>query len=396
MNIEPTRCEIAVVGGGIVGSATACALARAGFDVRVVERGGEPAAHDPAVYDPRVYALSAGSIALLGDFGLWKNVADARAQSIQRMQVWDRDPRKALRFEAADAGAPNLGWIVEHRLLARTLWSALPVGCARTGVGLQSAHFDEDPSAPVRLTLSDGSHLQARLVIGAEGAESPLREAAGIDTAGWSYASTAVVCHLECSEPHRGGALQRFLPSGPVALLPLADGRRSLVWSTTEADAQALLALDDETFAEHLQEAVQSAAGTVAFPTRRLSFPLRLLHAQRYVAPRCALVGDSAHVIHPLAGQGLNLGLADAAQLALGLGAARRAGRDWSALRTLARYERARQAENLEMLALTDALGRAFALDFPGWRRLLSLGMRAVDRVAPLKNGLATRAARSA
>lgn len=385
-------CEIAIVGGGIVGTAAACALSRAGFDVRLVERGAPPSAIDAVDYDARVYAISAGSNAFLEGLGLWHEIVSTRAESIQRMQVWDRDPSRALRFDAADAGAPGLGWIVEHRALARTLWAALPAGCARTGVGLQAVHLDADPESPARLELSDGSSLSARLVIGAEGAESSIREAAGIDAAGWSYASTAVVCHVACSEPHRGVALQRFLPSGPVALLPLADGRRSLVWSTTEADAQALLDLDDATFAQHLQDAVQSAAGELSAPTRRLSFPLRLLHARRYVASRCALIGDSAHVVHPLAGQGLNLGLADAAQLCADLADARRARRDWSALRTLQRYERARQAENLEMLALTDALGRAFALDFPGWRRLLSLGLRAVDRMAPLKNVLAARA----
>lgn len=396
MSTDDARCEIAIVGGGIVGCATACALSRAGFDVRLVERGLAAAADDTADYDARVYAISAGSAAFLADLGLWRDITATRAESIQRMQVWDRDPVRALRFDAADAGAPNLGWIVEHRLLARRLWSALPPDCARTGLDVRRARFDTDPDVPVQLDLSDGSSLRADLVIGAEGADSPVREAAGIDSVGWRYASTAVVCHVECSEPHRGAALQRFLPSGPVALLPLADGRRSLVWSTTQADAQALLALDDASFAEHLQDAVQSAAGTLHAPTRRLSFPLRLLHAQRYVAPRCALVGDSAHVIHPLAGQGLNLGLADAMQLAAELVDARQARRNWSAMRTLRRYERARQADNLEMLALTDALGRAFALDFPGWRHLLTLGMRAVDRMAWLKNGLATRAARSA
>ena len=391
-----TRCDIAIVGGGIVGSAAACALTRAGFDVRLVERGNAPSPVDAVDYDPRVYAISAGSAAFLDALGPWSTITAVRAEAIQRMQVWDRDPDKPLRFEAADAGAPSLGWIVEHRVLARALWAALPAGCAQTGTGLQFARFDDDPAAPVRLSLSDGDTLDAQLVIGAEGADSPLREAAGIDAAGWSYASTAVVCHVACSQPHRGAALQRFLPSGPLALLPLTDGRRSLVWSTTDVDAQALLALDDATFAAHLQDAVQSAAGSISAPTRRLSFPLRLLHAQRYVAPRCVLVGDSAHVIHPLAGQGLNLGLADAMRLASDLSEARRARRDWSALRTLQRYERARQAENLEMLALTDALGRAFALDFPGCRRLLGLGLRAVDRVAPLKTGLASRAARSA
>lgn len=385
------RCDIAVIGGGITGTAAARALTTRGFDVLLIERGQPPAGFDAQTWDPRVYAISPGSAAFLDTLGVWPQVlAPGRAGVMTRMQVWDREAARALSFDASDAGAETLGWIVEHRLLAATLWQALPAGCTRTGVDVQGIAFDEDA---VQLSLSDGTRLQARLAIGAEGAASALREAAGIDTAGWSYASTALVCHLECSEPHRGAALQRFLPSGPVALLPLSDGRRSLVWSTTEADARELLALDDESFAQHLETAMQSTAGRIGAITRRLSFPLRLMHAQDYVAPRCALIGDSAHLIHPLAGQGLNLGLADARELAHELTTARDAGRDWCAERILRRYERARQAENLEMLAITDALGRAFALDLPGWRRLLSFGMHTVNRLAPLKQALSQRAA---
>lgn len=390
----PDRCEIAVIGGGIVGSATACALLRAGFDVHLIERGSVPPAFDPGQVDPRVYAISAGSADFLDSLDVWNAVRETRAEPIQRMQVWDRDAAHPLRFDAADAGAISLGWIVEHRLLAHRLWTALPLDRVHTGVDVRDTRFDDDSGAT--LTLADGSSLHAQLAIGAEGADSPLREAAGIDTTGWSYASTALVCHLQASVPHRGTALQRFLPSGPVALLPLADGRRSLVWSTTQADAHELLSLSDTEFAAHLQAAMQDAAGTLSAPTRRLGFPLRLLHAQQYVAPRCALVGDSAHVIHPLAGQGLNLGLADAQCLVAELASARRARRSWWAMRTLQRYERARQADSLDMLALTDALGRAFALDLPGWRALLSLGLRTVDRLGVLKTGLAGRAARSA
>ncbi|MGQ0503439.1 MAG: UbiH/UbiF/VisC/COQ6 family ubiquinone biosynthesis hydroxylase [Panacagrimonas sp.] len=391
MGIE--RCDIAVVGGGIVGMASAAALTACGFDVRVIERGAPPAtAFDPQRYDPRVYAITPGSARFLEELGLWAGIRETRAAPMQRMQVWDRDPRQALHFETARTGTDQPSWIVEHGLLAGALWRALPAGCMHHATGLLSADLEDGRA---HLHLSDGSELQARLAISAEGAESSLREAAGIDTTGWSYAATAVVCHLECSEPHRGTALQRFLPSGPVALLPLADGRRSLVWSTTDTDARELLALDDASFASHLQDAVQSAAGTLGATTRRLTFPLRLMHARRYVAPGCVLVGDSAHLIHPLAGQGLNIGLADAHELALVLREARTARRDWSAPRTLARYERARQAANLEMLAMTDVLGRAFSLDLPGLQRLLHLGLRTVERLPPLKQALAAQASGS-
>lgn len=390
MSIE--HCDIAVIGGGIVGMACAGALTACGFDVRVIERGQPPAAFDAQRYDPRVYAITPGSAQFLDDLGLWAGIRATRAAAMRSMQVWDRDPRQALHFETARAGTDKPSWIVEHGVLACALWQALPAGCMQSATGLISAELDEHGA---RLCLSDGHALHARLAVSAEGAASSLREAAGIATTGWSYAATAVVCHLECSEPHRGTALQRFLPSGPVALLPLADGRRSLVWSTTEADARELLALDDESFARQLEDTVQSAAGRIGAITRRLTFPLRLMHAQTYVAPGCALVGDSAHLIHPLAGQGLNLGLADAHELARVLREARTARRDWSAPRTLARYERTRQAANLEMLAMTDVLGRAFSLDMPGLQRLLHLGLRAVERLPPLKQALAAQASGS-
>lgn len=382
-------CEIAIVGGGIVGTALALALIEAGLDVRVIERAAPVVPFDAARLDPRVYAISPASARFLDEVGVWSDVVATRAEPIRDMQVWDQDPQAALRFSAGDAGAPTLGWIVEHRLLAQRLWQRLPAPARLTGLAVEQVQFSDEAA---QLGLSDGRVLTTRLAIGAEGAHSTLRDAAGIDAAGWTYGSTAVVCHLHSELPHRGTALQRFLPSGPLALLPLADGQRSLVWSTSDADAQELQRLDDDAFVGAIDHAMQGAAGRLHRPTARLSFPLRLLHATAYVAPRCALVGDSAHVIHPLAGQGLNLGLADARQLAHELRGARHAGRDWASSRVLARYERARQAENLDMLALTDTLGRVFGLDLPGLDRLLHVGLRAVDRLPPIKQLLAARA----
>ncbi len=392
MSAKPERCDIAVIGGGITGLAMASALHQHGFAVQLIERADRAPRHDPAGYDPRVYALSPATAGFLQDLNVWEAICVTRAAPMPRMQVWDRSLATGLHFSASGLGHGVLGWIVEHSLIAQCLWQALPAECLRCGVEASDIVFHDHA---VRLGLSDGSELTAALAIGAEGAQSGLRDAAGIDTLGWRYESSAVVCHLHSDTPHQGRALQRFLQSGPVALLPLADGRRSLVWSTTDTDAQALLALDDEAFCAQLGDAMQNAAGALSTPTPRLRFGLRLMHARDYVAPRCALIGDSAHLIHPMAGQGLNLGLADAEQLARELASARAAGRDWSALRTLRRYERARQAHNLEMLALTDALGRAYRLDLPGWQRLLSLGLGAVERAPLVKQVLAGRAAQS-
>jgi ubiquinone biosynthesis UbiH/UbiF/VisC/COQ6 family hydroxylase len=209
---------------------------------------------------------------------------------------------------------------------------------------------------------------------------------------GWHYAQRAIVCHVDTQRAHRGIAWQRFLASGPLAFLPLADGRCSIVWSAEEALAGELLALDDAAFAARLGEAAEHALGEVLRTTPRLSFSLRLLHAQDYARPGLVLVGDAAHTVHPLAGQGVNLGFADVQQLTSTLVEARDAGRDWSASRRLHSYARARKAANLEMLAVTDGLYRAFRLRLPGLKAALGLGLEAVDKLGPLKSWLARQA----
>jgi ubiquinone biosynthesis UbiH/UbiF/VisC/COQ6 family hydroxylase len=255
---------------------------------------------------------------------------------------------------------------------------------------IESARFAESAAA---LQLADGRELRARLVVAADGADSQLRGLAGIDTLGWAYAQRAIVCHVHTQLPHRATAWQRFLASGPLAFLPLADGRCSIVWSAEEPLALELLALDDAAFLERLGAASEHVLGELLQTTSRVSFPLRLLHAQDYARPGLVLVGDAAHVVHPLAGQGVNLGFADVQQLASTLAAARGAGRDWSGLRVLQSYARARKAANLEMLALTEGLYRAFRLRLPGLKAALGLGMEAVDRLGPLKSWLTRQAA---
>lgn len=383
------RHDIAIVGGGIVGAALALSLSRAGFRVALVERGGAPQAFDAAQYDPRVYAIAPKSAAFLDALGVWPAIAAARISAYESMRVWDEAPARALRFSADEAGLAQLGWIVEHGLIAGELWRGLEQVDVVAGVSVDRASFGDSGA---ELQLSDGRRLQARLLISAEGADSKLREQAGIDTIGWAYAQQALVCHIRTERPHRSCALQRFLPEGPLALLPLADGRCSIVWSTTEDRVRELKALSPEDFHVRLAAAIQFELGAVLESTPRLSFPLRMLHAQEYVRDGFALVGDSAHVIHPLAGQGVNLGLADAEALTAVLAEARKQGRDWAGLRTLKRYERARRPANLDMIAVTDGLYRAFRLDLPGWSLLLSHGMSAVGRVAPLKGELLRRA----
>lgn len=382
--------DIVVVGGGPVGAAAALALSRQGFDVALLERGSAPPAYDAADYDLRVYALAPHSARLLDGLGVWPEILARRSSPYTGMRVWERGPEHALSFDCADTGRAELGWIVEHSLVVDRLWASLGGVVRHERCTIESAAFGESGTT---LRLADGRELRARLVVAADGADSQLRGLAGIETVSWGYAQRAIVCHVRTQQPHRATAWQRFLASGPLAFLPLADGRCSIVWSAEEALALELLALDEAAFMARLGEALEHALGEVVQTTPRISFPLRLLHAQDYVRPGLVLVGDAAHAIHPLAGQGVNLGFADVQELALTLAGARDAGRDWSGLRNLQRYARARKAANLEMLTLTDGLYRAFRLRVPGLKAVLGLGMEAVGKLGPLKSWLARQAA---
>ena len=381
--------DVVVAGGGIVGAATALALHRRGFDVALVERTAPPPAFDPAVWDPRVYAISPGSVRFLESLAVWRAVAEMRVSPYLRMEIWDRLPARALTFDAAELAVPELGFIVEDLPLRRALWDAL-AGVARYVPAQVTAV--QCGAGGCAVMLADGRTLEAALLVAAEGADSTLRELCGIDTQGWSYGQRAIVSHVATEEAHGGVAYQHFLPDGPLAFLPLCDGRSSVVWSCGDEQAQALLALDDAAFCARLAEGLDHRLGDVVAATKRHAFPLRLLHAERYAKPGLALVGDSAHVVHPLAGQGLNLGLADAEALAAVAEQARSARKPLGHPRVLARYERRRKAENIEMLALTDALSRLFRLRLPGLEGVREFGMTLVQRSGLLKRRLAQRA----
>lgn len=379
--------DILVAGGGPVGLAAAAALGDAGFAVRLFERAAAPAPFRPEIVDARVYALSPASLSLLDRIGAGTTLQAMRTSPYQRMTVWDDDPARGLQFSAAERGGESLGAIVEHGALAAALAQALPAGVAQFGQEIDGVDADEDG---ISLRLADGATARARLLVAADGPDSPLRAQLGLPTVGWAYGQQALVCHLQPERGHGDTAWQRFLPTGPLALLPLADGRVSLVWSCEAALAEELLALSDEAFALRVSTASQHRLGALNAPTPRRALPLRLLHAQDYFATGTVLVGDAAHVVHPLAGQGMNLGFGDVATLAAVLGDARSAGRGWWRERTLAAYARQRKAENLEMLALTDGLKRAYGV--APLRRLLGLGLSAVDRAPLLKPALLARA----
>jgi len=389
--------DVAVVGGGMVGAAAALALARAGFTTALLEaRAPRPWSVGDEV-DLRVVGLAPSSLALLNDLGVWTSIRDARASPYAHMHVWDAENGAAIDFDAASEGRDLLGYIVENNLVQWTLWQALEAAGVRRLCPAEVRAFDvpsvDGRADRIQIELADGETLAARLLVAADGAGSPLRQLAGIATHGRDYAQRAVVAHVSTERPHEGTAWQRFLASGPLALLPLADGRSSLVWSLPEAEAQRVLALDDQAFLDELGFASDFRLGHITATTSRAAFPLKLQLAKQYQAERLVLLGDAAHAVHPLAGQGVNLGLRDVVELRDSLIAARDAGRDIGAGHVLRRYARRRRsADTLDALGF-DALARIYAGQSPAWVATRGLGVRLLDRLAPLKRRLAEHAA---
>jgi 2-octaprenylphenol hydroxylase len=385
--------DVAVVGAGMVGSAMALGLAQAGFRVALIEARQPDAWRAEDEMDLRVVALAESSRCLLQRLGVWTSIAQSRASAYRRMHVWDGENGAALHFDAAERGEADLGHIVENRLIQHALWQAL-VADGRVDLRCPASVVATEEDSDVRtLELDDGTRLAARLVIAADGGASPLRTMLGIGTRGRDYAQRGVVAHVGTQRAHEATAWQRFLPGGPLAFLPLADGRSSIVWSLAEADAERMLAMSDEEFAAELGCAFDFRLGPITQVSRRAAFPLQLQLAEHYLAPRFALLGDAAHQVHPLAGQGVNLGYRDVAELLDLLIAARDDQRDFSSETTLRRYERRRRSDNALSAWGFDAIGRAFNWQAEPLVFARGLGVRALNALSPLKRLLIDKAA---
>ncbi|MCC6208119.1 MAG: UbiH/UbiF/VisC/COQ6 family ubiquinone biosynthesis hydroxylase [Gammaproteobacteria bacterium] len=385
-------CDVVIIGAGMVGATLACCLAGEGRRVALVDATQPPPGWSAGSVDVRVSALTEASRQIFLRLGAWSAMAELGVSPFSRMHVWDAGGAGSIRFDCADIGAPQLGHIVENRVMQSALLArAREIGgiALHCPVALESL---TPGTESIRLALSDGAVLDARLVVGADGAASRVRQLAGINTRGWGYDQQALVATVTTERPHEWTAWQRFLSEGPLAFLPLRDGRSSIVWSTTPAWAQELIRLSDAEFMEQLAEAFEWKLGRVTAVEGRAAFPLRLQHSITYTAPRVALIGDAAHVIHPLAGQGVNLGLLDAAALAETVLDAAACGGDIGAPRVLRRYERWRKGDNLQMMLAMDGFKRLFGSSMPPLRLARNLGLDLADAATPLKHAIIRRA----
>ena len=384
--------DAVVVGGGVVGTACALALAEAGLQVALVDAGA-PARWSRDEADLRVFAFAPDNAALLSELGVWDDVAASRAQPYRRMRVWDAAAGGELVFDADALARRELGWIVEQNLLAEKLGHA----ARRAGVELlQPARIEgmETREAGVRLMLEGGETLDARIAIAADGADSKLRELAGIDIDARDYGQRGVVAYVETAEPHQRTAWQRFLPGGPLAFLPVdGDRRSSIVWSLPADEAERVLALDDAAFGIELTNAFAGRLGDTRVLSKRAAFPLRRQLAKTQLADRVLVLGDAAHVVHPLAGQGVNLGLRDVAALRDSVREAKRLGRDFDAPHRLQRWARARRSDNVVSTLAFETINRVYSNDALLPTFLRGHALTAANALVPLRNALWRHAA---
>ncbi|WP_133513093.1 UbiH/UbiF/VisC/COQ6 family ubiquinone biosynthesis hydroxylase [Candidatus Thiosymbion oneisti] len=386
MTERDLRFDILVVGGGMVGAALACACVGKGWRIALVEAQAPQRSWPSGEVDLRVSALNRASQRILERLGVWDRITRLGASPYREMHVWDAVGGGSIHFDSAELGEPDLGHIVENRVTQLALWERLERSEEVTLLCPSAVGAIELTTDAALLDLKDGRRISARLLVGADGRDSRVRSRAGIASRGWLYDQQAIVANVQIREWHRETAWQRFLPTGPLAFLPLRDGRCAIVWSATEFRAQELLGLEEAGFRSELEAAIEGRLGPIGDIGPRAAFGLQLQHAEHYVKPRLALIGDAAHAVHPLAGQGVNLGLLDAAALTAALDEARDRRRDIGGLWALRRYERARRGDNLLMLAAMDGFKRMFSNAVPPLAVLRSMGLSLVDRLVPIKH----------
>jgi 2-octaprenyl-6-methoxyphenol hydroxylase len=376
--------ELLIAGGGLNGLALGIACAGAGLETILVDRQDLDATV-AETFDGRASAIAYGSRLVLEAIGVWQGIA-AEAEPIREIRVADDDSSLFLHYDHRDlADGIPLGYIVENRVLRRALLArarALPALTLTSPRAVASAVAN--PTGTVA-SLGDGTARRVRLVAAADGKNSPLRRAARINTVEWTYPQIGIVTTVKHQRPHAGIAIEHFLPAGPFAILPMTERRSSLVWTETASLAPRLVALPDAEFAAELRARFGDFLGEVEPVGPRFTYPLSLIQAETYIAPRLALIGEAAHVIHPIAGQGLNVGIRDVAALAEAIVDARRLGLDIGGDSVLERYQRWRRLDAVVLAGVTDGLNRLFSNTIAPLKFARDLGLAAVNQVPPLK-----------
>lgn len=379
------RYDVIIVGGGIVGATAACALAQAGIEIALINPQKPERQWPTDSVDLRVSALTRASQNILQAVGVWNSIAP-RAGAYDHMHVWDADSAGVLHFDAANTEFSALGHIVENRVIIAALWDQLEA--------LSSAYI----SVPARVTelysheqetyvlLDDGQKFEAEVIIAADGGGSLLREMAGIQTTGWEYKQSGLVATITSEKSHQWTAWQRFLPEGPLALLPLNNGQCSIVWTLSHQTAQTYMALSDADFLQCLEQASEGVLGQILKSSMRAAFPLQFQSSDRYISHHLALVGDAAHIMHPLAGQGANAGLLDAAAITELIIHAKNIGRPIGGHKLLRQYERWRKGDNLAMMRSMDMINKLYTAKNEGTRQLRGIGMSWVNQSTWVKN----------
>jgi 2-polyprenylphenol 6-hydroxylase len=414
--MQPQNCDVLIVGSGLVGATCACALLQGGMRLVLVEAKPQPSptpdlqkpAKDQLAsplpkqiineldlqqgqidkFDLRTFALTRASERIFTNLGIWEKITAQRVSLFREMQVWDAGGPGMIHFNSAALHEATLGYIVEQRVIQMALTARLAefdnLTCYRPAK-VQSFNLTADKTA-MQVQLDNGQCVTTRLLIGAEGANSSIRTNAGIQYKGRDHGQQAIVATVQTAQPHQETAWQRFLPTGPLAFLPLSDAHTSsIVWSIDTPLAQHLMALEKDTFQQELEKAFASKLGAVKDSSQRAAFPLQSRHVLNYVQPRLALVGDAAHTVLPLAGQGLNLGLLDAAALSETVLNAHARGSDFGSYRELRRYERWRKNDNFAMLKVMEGFKQLFGSSngLLTWAR--NVGLSLTNAAAPIK-----------
>ena len=409
-NAQPKEFDVVIAGAGMVGASLACLLAESSLSIALVDRkrlvqgkdSDSPKLHSDK-FDPRVSAISQASQQLFRQLGVWEDMNAVRVCNYNAMQVWDAEGTGSIDFSAEQINQPELGSIVENSIIIAALHkrvAQLENVFSITPFSIESfEQVEGEDGLIVKLNADDGQAIRAPLIIAADGANSKLRALANFECREWDYEQHALVTTVRTQLPHNNTALQRFMETGPLAFLPLRSATEddtqhfcSIVWSMLPDQAERVMSLSEDEFNSELAAALESKLGAIEWSDKRFVFPLRQRHALDYVKESIVLVGDAAHTIHPLAGQGVNLGLLDAKALAEELQRGIQAGRSVADPKVLLRYQRRRKGNNLSMMWLMEGFKRLFGQQDLSIRWLRNIGMNAVDKMTPIKNQLIRKA----